>query len=432
MPGVVAYIDQRLQLGQESAPGTPAAANRRMQQLALEMSDELDTVQFNPTGHRLDALSLINKAWTGLKGSGPMSYTESLLLLEAWLGTVAPSTVGVNGKRRIYDLPLSGAPTPKTLTAQFGDDTYANEAAYCFFSSWGAKYNREDGSNLDGLEGYALRTKDGGTTFTGAPTTYPLTPMMGPHLNFYIATTYAGLDTGQITEEVLEAGWNVKDMLKVFWAADRAQRSWKKSLSSESGKYTASLSLGESAATRAIDAWLMLGRTYLLRIDNKGGCVDNRWTIGKSGAPTGGSFTLTFKGQTTGAITYNSSTHHPTAAEVQQALEGLSSIGVGNVVCTGGPLDGTDVVASFEGGALVDDMSALTHTDSLTPSGAITVAATQTQYQHTAELALKLMGKSPWANKGSVYARDFDFTIVEDATWGHGLQITSMTGLASL
>ncbi|MDB5313221.1 MAG: hypothetical protein JWO38_7423, partial [Gemmataceae bacterium] len=50
-----------------------------------------------------------------------------------------------------------------------------------------------------------------------------------------------------------------------------------------------------------------------------------------TGSPTGGTFTLTFGGQTTSAIAYNA-----TPAAVQAALQGLSSIGSGNAVVTGG------------------------------------------------------------------------------------------------
>lgn len=46
--------------------------------------------------------------------------------------------------------------------------------------------------------------------------------------------------------------------------------------------------------------------------------------------PTGGTFTLTYAGQTTGAIAYNAS-----AATVLAALEALSNIGVGDVAVTG-------------------------------------------------------------------------------------------------
>jgi hypothetical protein len=55
-----------------------------------------------------------------------------------------------------------------------------------------------------------------------------------------------------------------------------------------------------------------------------------------TGTPTGGTFTLTYGGQTTAGIAYNA-----TAAAVQTALEALSSIGVGNALVTGGPGPGT-------------------------------------------------------------------------------------------
>jgi hypothetical protein len=51
-----------------------------------------------------------------------------------------------------------------------------------------------------------------------------------------------------------------------------------------------------------------------------------------SGSPTGGTFRLSFGGQSTGNLAYNA-----TAAQVRSALEGLSSIGAGNIGVTGGP-----------------------------------------------------------------------------------------------
>lgn len=49
-----------------------------------------------------------------------------------------------------------------------------------------------------------------------------------------------------------------------------------------------------------------------------------------TGTPDGGTFTLTYSGQTTAAIAYNA-----TAAAVQDALEALSNIAVGDVFVTG-------------------------------------------------------------------------------------------------
>lgn len=67
-------------------------------------------------------------------------------------------------------------------------------------------------------------------------------------------------------------------------------------------------------------------------------------TITVSGTPTGGSFRLSFMGQTTAAIAYNAA-----AAAVQAALEALTTIGTGGVVCSGGAFPGTPVVVTFAG-----------------------------------------------------------------------------------
>jgi hypothetical protein len=54
------------------------------------------------------------------------------------------------------------------------------------------------------------------------------------------------------------------------------------------------------------------------------------WTVTISGSPTGGTWTLTYRGGTTTDLVHNAST-----AAVQRALEALSAIGPGNVTVTG-------------------------------------------------------------------------------------------------
>lgn len=73
------------------------------------------------------------------------------------------------------------------------------------------------------------------------------------------------------------------------------------------------------------------------------GGVDEVQTLTITGTPTGGTFKLAFRGQTTAAIAYNAS-----AATVQAALRLLSRLGVG-VVCAGGALPGTPVTITFTG-----------------------------------------------------------------------------------
>lgn len=70
--------------------------------------------------------------------------------------------------------------------------------------------------------------------------------------------------------------------------------------------------------------------------------TNEKQTLEITGTPTGGTFTLTFNGQTTAAIAFNA-----TAATVQAALELLSTIRAGNVRCSGGALPGATVIIEF-------------------------------------------------------------------------------------
>lgn len=67
-------------------------------------------------------------------------------------------------------------------------------------------------------------------------------------------------------------------------------------------------------------------------------------TLTVTGTPTAGGFTLTFNGWSTAELAFNAS-----AATIQAALEALPSIGTGNVLCAGGPVDAAPVTITFQG-----------------------------------------------------------------------------------
>ena len=94
-------------------------------------------------------------------------------------------------------------------------------------------------------------------------------------------------------------------------------------------------------------------------------------TVTITGSPTGGTFTLSFRSQTTAAIAYNAS-----ATAVRTALEALSSIGTGRVSVTGGPGPGTPWVVTFD--HVEGDLPLMTATSSLTGGTTPAVAVTQT------------------------------------------------------
>jgi hypothetical protein len=87
-------------------------------------------------------------------------------------------------------------------------------------------------------------------------------------------------------------------------------------------------------------------------------------TISLTSTANAGTFTLTFAGQTTTPLAFNS-----TAAQVQTALTALSSIGTGNLTATGGSLPGTLVTVTFVGTLAATNVGNLTAITNLTSGG---------------------------------------------------------------
>ena len=92
-----------------------------------------------------------------------------------------------------------------------------------------------------------------------------------------------------------------------------------------------------------------------LNTDEGTPAVNEIQTVSIAGGPTGGTFTLTYDGQTTAAIAWNA-----TAAAVDAALEALSNIGAGNVICTGPPPPGTAITVEFTGALAGQDVALMT------------------------------------------------------------------------
>ena len=80
-----------------------------------------------------------------------------------------------------------------------------------------------------------------------------------------------------------------------------------------------------------------------------------------TGSPTGGTFTLTYAGQTTSALAYNA-----TAAEVQAALRALSNVLDTEIFCYGGQLPSGTITIHFAAGLGATNVGQITSTDSLT------------------------------------------------------------------
>lgn len=121
------------------------------------------------------------------------------------------------------------------------------------------------------------------------------------------------------------------------------------------------------------------------------GQVNEVQTLTITGTPTGGTFTLSFKGYTTAPIAYNA-----IAATVQTALQALSSIGTNGATVTGGPGPATPYVVTFT------NQLGNQNVPSLTPANTFTGGATPTM---TTSITTQGVGQydaqAAWTDLGS-------------------------------
>ncbi|HEY5194243.1 MAG TPA: hypothetical protein VIJ39_10285 [Solirubrobacteraceae bacterium] len=108
----------------------------------------------------------------------------------------------------------------------------------------------------------------------------------------------------------------------------------------------------------------------LASVNSHGGPLDELQLVRIGGTPTGGTFTLSFGGQTTGPIGFDATSH-----EVYEALHALpSNAGIG--IDAAGPAGGPYTI-EFPGEPGVDEPEIVADGSDLTPSGSASVTVTQ-------------------------------------------------------
>ena len=135
-------------------------------------------------------------------------------------------------------------------------------------------------------------------------------------------------------------------------------------------------------------------------------------TVTITGTPTGGTFTLTYNGQTTAAIPYNAS-----AAQVASALVALSNIAsAANVATGGGALPGTPVTVTFQGLLGNQPQPVMTAVGSLTGGSSPAVSVATTTTGQTAEHIVGVFDNLEYDFFGNAVADDEAVPIYDQYT----------------
>jgi len=169
---------------------------------------------------------------------------------------------------------------------------------------------------------------------------------------------------------------------------------------------TSSLAINSSAAT------VQSALNGLASVPAATGGVNDVQTVTISGTPTGGTFTLSFGGQTTSALAYNAS-----SSAVQTAFLALSSVGTGNAKVTGSA--GGPYTVTFSGTLGNASRAVITAASSLTggTSPAVAVAHTTTGVAATPNITVTGSNGGPWTvTFGNLLANENVALIAADNT----------------
>jgi hypothetical protein len=424
-------INQTLQFGLEATPGVNVPANKSIQCFAVTFGPMADVNEFSATGRKYPSVVIENSEWVEGTLTGELDYNGIVYALSGVCGAATSITAhgaSATAKDWLFVPPLTGSVQPQTYTIEQGENNasgnaiYNHKVNYALISELGYKLDRKTGAQLSGkVLAQALQRA---ITMTATPTAVVLQPSAGKHFNYYLDTTSAGLGTSQLMQ-VLGVDWAFTGLYGMFFPLNRANIGWSAHVDLNPGCIMKVLMEANAIGMTPL-TYLQAGTTMFMRIQGQGFIIDNLQTVTIAGGATAGTFTLSYKGQTTAPITYAAGL---TAATVNTAFQLLSTV-LTNCTVTGSA--GGPYIFTFSG-ALATDMSAVSITNVSLSGGTPTVAAVAqayAQFQH--DLAVKVSKPSPFSDKDGVFAEEWEFTVVEDATWGAAQKFLITTLLTAL
>lgn len=190
-------VNRQVQIGVESTPGTPVAANKLLPSMSLTLSPEIDNKEYRAQGWKMSTANKIIHFDGAATLAGPLNYTEIVYLLNTIVtGVIATPSGGTNSRTHTFSPTATGTDAFKTLTIQEGDATAAVQMAYSLLTDFELRAN-DDGADVTGsLIGYAPTN----TTLTGAPSTIAQMPIGPREIDVYIDPTFGALGTTKVSD----------------------------------------------------------------------------------------------------------------------------------------------------------------------------------------------------------------------------------------
>jgi hypothetical protein len=270
-----ASVNQKIQIGTESTPGTNVAASKVIESFDFVMGVKPDAKTYRATGRRWPSVQEENREWTEVDITGNLDYQGMVYLVSGPWGaaTISTHTGGTLSKDWVWTPPITGSITPKTYTIEQGDAVRAHKVNYGLITGFGYKGSRADFTCDAKAVAQALQD---GITMTASPSIVALSPVVGKHVNIYIDSTSGGLGTTQYTR-FLEVDYKYESGFGTFWPLNRANASFTGHVDTVP-KNTVKVLLEADSQGMGLLTNLQNGSTLYLRVDMVGTIIENAIT----------------------------------------------------------------------------------------------------------------------------------------------------------
>jgi hypothetical protein len=280
VPTPRATINQQVQLGVETTPGTPVAASKLLVAFMWSLGLKPSTKQFRGTGRQYPSASSLLTEYSQGKISGPGDFAQCIYPLASTWGT--PTFTLHGSSTTAYDAkwtpPLVGsyAANGKTFTVQMGDSSDAEQYAYLAFTGWGYSFDRKQEVQFSG--DCLSQTFTEGVSLTASPTEVEQVPMTGAQFNVYLDTTSAGIGATQLTDP-LKVDFKASGYFDPYFPINRANASYT-SLVDKEKKHELKIMLQANSTGIAIKGnYLETGTRAYVRVAGVGPVIDAVHTV---------------------------------------------------------------------------------------------------------------------------------------------------------
>lgn len=292
-------LNQVIQIGVETTPGTAVAATKRMAAMSIEPSPNVEVDQFRPAGQKYRTLTSMGKEWVQASVTGKGTYTEMVYPLSS---IVAPAVIttpsgGVDARNWQFISSPFADDNGKTFTVEHGDGTYHGEFANGVFTEFGLSWSR---SSVD-ISGSMM-----GTAFvltgsqTGGLDQVDLVPVLPTQTTVYLDATDATFGAAVTLDRVISAEWSLGNRYAPVWPINAALGTGYAAVVESEPDLSVNLTLdAQDAATKAsgieggldiLVDYLRQSEKFWLRIESVGALID---TNGVNGATADVPYTLT-------------------------------------------------------------------------------------------------------------------------------------------